>query len=203
MDTGFYAKAEKLKNRAARSLGGLAAFGREKGVVTQFHIRPIRRGDGEGINTLRRMPGVFENILGIPSEQIHRNEEYIARMDGNSHQFVAVAFEDGGELIVGSIGLEVFSNPRLRHAGGVGLMVHKKYQGQGIGSALMETALDVADNWLMLVRIELGVFQDNVRAIHLYQKYGFEIEGTKRMAAIRGGAYADELMMARIHPQYR
>jgi len=31
----------------------------------EFSIRPVEIGDGKGINALRRMPGVFENILGI------------------------------------------------------------------------------------------------------------------------------------------
>jgi putative acetyltransferase len=41
----------------------------------EFYIRPINAGDGKGINELRRMPGVFENILGIPSERIPTADE--------------------------------------------------------------------------------------------------------------------------------
>jgi len=77
-------------------------------------------------------------------------------------------------------------------------MVHKAYQGMGIGKKLMETLLDMADNWLMLVRVELTVYTDNEKAIGLYQKMGFVSEGVKRKAAIRSGQYADEYIMARI-----
>ncbi len=35
----------------------------------EFSIRPIKAGDGPGFNELRRMPGVFENCLGIPSKR--------------------------------------------------------------------------------------------------------------------------------------
>jgi putative acetyltransferase len=164
-----------------------------------FIIRPICVADGKGINDLRRMTGVFENILGIPSERVKRNEDYIAGLDGNSHQFVAVLQESSGkELIIGTAGLTVFANPRLRHSASVGIMVHKDYQNQGVGTQLMNAILDVADNWLMLVRVELTVFADNVRAIHVYEKLGFEKEGIRRKAAIRNGEYADELVMARI-----
>ncbi|MPN25577.1 hypothetical protein SDC9_172989 [bioreactor metagenome] len=52
-----------------------------------FLIRPIEIGDGKGINELRRMPGVFENILGIPSERVKGNEDFIMNMDSNRHQF--------------------------------------------------------------------------------------------------------------------
>ena len=77
-------------------------------------------------------------------------------------------------------------------------MVHADYQRRGVGTRLMEALLDIADNWLMLVRVELTVFADNAGAIALYEKLGFVIEGTKRAAAIRNGRYMDEYMMARI-----
>lgn len=164
-----------------------------------FIIRPIGIGDGKGINELRRMPGVFENILGIPSERTKRNEDYIVNMDANSHQFVAVIQNSSGEeQIIGTAGLTIYSNPRLRHSASVGIMVHKDYQGKGVGTALMKAIIDIADNWLMLVRVELTVFADNEKAIHLYEKLGFRTEGKKEKAAIRNGQYTDEFIMARI-----
>ena len=82
-------------------------------------------------------------------------------------------------------------------------MVHPDMQGMGVGSALMAALLDLADNWLMLVRLELEVFTDNERAIRLYEKLGFEREGLKRMSAVRGGRYVDEYVMARIRPGFQ
>lgn len=163
-----------------------------------YDIRPLKAGDGKGINDLRRMPGVFENILGMPSERIVRNEGFAASNDANAHAFVAVVKDGDQEKIVGMAGLHVSSNHRLRHSGSVGLMVHKDFQGNGIGKALMDTLLDIADNWLMLVRVDLSVFIDNEKAINLYKKLQFVEEGIKRKAAIRNGKYEDELMMARI-----
>lgn len=168
-----------------------------------FYIRPIDIKDAKGINELRRMSGVFENILGMPSEQLKKSENFIASMDINSHQFVAVLKnESADEKVIGSAGLTVFQN-RRRHSGAMGIMVHKDYQNKGIGSALMKTILDLSDNWLMLVRVELTVFEDNERAIHLYEKFGFKIEGTKLFATIRDGRYVDEIMMSRIMPSFK
>ena len=93
----------------------------------EFSIRPIDIGDGKGVNALRRMPGVFENILGIPSERVKRNEDFIINMDSNQHQFVAVTkIENGEELIIGTAGLTVNANHRTRHSGNIGIMVHKE-----------------------------------------------------------------------------
>ncbi|HEY8804088.1 MAG TPA: GNAT family N-acetyltransferase, partial [Clostridium sp.] len=80
-----------------------------------------------------------------------------------------------------------------------GIMIHKAYQNKGVGTTLMNALIDVADNWLMLVRIELTVFEDNERAINLYKKFGFEQEGIKRLAVIRNGKYENEYLMARIN----
>lgn len=166
----------------------------------EFTIRPVKIGDGKGINELRRMPGVFENILGIPSERIEHNEKYIANLDHNTHQFVAVTKNQlGEENIIGTATLTVYPNPRLRHSASIGIMVHKDYQNKGVGSALLKALIDLADNWLMLVRVELTVFEDNEKAIHLYEKFGFEKEGVKRLAGIRNGRYVNELVMARIN----
>ncbi|RME41865.1 MAG: GNAT family N-acetyltransferase, partial [Caldilineae bacterium] len=67
-----------------------------------------------------------------------------------------------------------------------------------VGSQLMAAAIDLADNWLNLRRLELTVYTDNEPAIRLYRKFGFEVEGTHRAYAFRDGVYVDTLAMARV-----
>ncbi len=62
----------------------------------------------------------------------------------------------------------------------------------------MRAALDLAQNWLGLTRIELKVYTDNPAGIALYKKCGFEIEGTHRRYAFRDGGYVDAYSMARL-----
>ena len=162
-----------------------------------YTIRPTEPSDAAGTAALRRMPGVFETTLGLPSCRTADSNAFVANLGPNDHHFVAI-LEDG--TVIGAAGLHLEGNPRMRHVGSVGLFVHTDYQNAGVGTALLKTLLDLADNWLMLVRVELTVFADNERAIHLYEKLGFEKEGLKRMTTIRDGKYADEYMMARIRP---
>jgi putative acetyltransferase len=108
-----------------------------------------------------------------------------------------VAVIDG--KVIGALGLERFEN-RRSHAGQFGMAVHDAFAGRGAGSALLAAAIDLADNWLNLRRLELTAYADNARAIALYQRFGFEREGLHRDHAWRNGAYVDALAMARIRP---
>jgi len=62
----------------------------------------------------------------------------------------------------------------------------------------MEACLDLADNWLNLSRLDLRVYVDNAPAIALYERFGFEIEGTHKSFAYRDGEYVDAHVMARL-----
>ena len=80
------------------------------------------------------------------------------------------------------------------------MAVRDDWQGKGAGTALMKAALDQADNWLNLERLELDVYCDNEPGVRLYRRFGFEIEGTLRRFAFRGGVYVDSFVMARLRP---
>ncbi len=100
--------------------------------------------------------------------------------------------------VVGHLALSVYANPRTRHSGHFGIAVRDDWQGRGVGTALVRAALDIADNWLNLTRLDLRVYVDNAPAIALYERFGFVKEGTHRRFALRDGEYVDAHVMARL-----
>jgi len=78
------------------------------------------------------------------------------------------------------------------------MAVRDDWQGKGVGSALMRAAVDLADKWLNLSRLELDVYTDNEPAIRLYKKFGFGVEGTLMNFAFRDGQYVNAFLMARL-----
>ena len=155
-------------------------------------IRPVRVEDSEAIWEIARQQGVFETIDRLPSDRLAQRAKRLAELGPDEHWLVAEA--DGA--VVGLAGLEVGTG-RLRHCGYVFLFVAREHQGQGIGTRLLETLLDLADNWLLLRRVELTVLAENEHAKHLYERLGFQVEGLRKMSLIAHGELVDEWLMAR------
>ncbi len=158
-------------------------------------IRPLHPNDAADLYEMIIDPRVVGTLVFVPSMEYAEEEKWINEKRSGSHRLVA---ELNGK-VVGSASIRQNLRARMTHSGSVGLLVHANYWGRGIGSALMAALLDLADNWLGLMRVELEVFSDNPAAIHIYKKAGFEIEGTRRMAIFGGdGRFHDEHVMARI-----
>ena len=68
--------------------------------------------------------------------------------------------------------------------------------GQGIGHNLF-TKLETWRETTSLTRLELTVLTNNERAINLYKKHGFEIEGIKKNSMKINDVYIDEYMMGK------
>ena len=158
-------------------------------------VRRTEPDDAEGLCRVFSGPRAVEGTLQLPLPSV---EEWRGRVSGlPAHDHSLVACVDGE--VVGGLALETYPTTwRRRHAAEIGMAVRDDWRGKGVGTALLRAALDLADNWLGLTRIELSVYTDNAAAVALYEKFGFEIEGTHRRFAFRNGRYVDAYSMARV-----
>ena len=165
---------------------------------TRITIRPLRGNDAEDIYELMHMPNVLWGCGLLPSMTVDAWRRMVEGwvVDERMHVFVV----DRGEKVVGAITLRV-GQGRGSHVGVVDLAVHDGYQGQGMGKMLMMAVVDLADNWLNLVRLEANVYTDNERAISLFKRFDFEVEGRRRCGAFRRGSYVDSFVMGRVRRQ--
>lgn len=161
--------------------------------TTHFVIRAIRPDDNAALGDIRRQKQVMRFTPAMPSERIDQVGAVYGRWGKDDH--VLVAELDG--RVVGYAGLHV-RDAKRRHSAWLGIAVHDEFAGRGAGRLLMKALLDLADNWIGLVRVDLEASAANERGIKLYRELGFVEEGRQKKAYFAEGVYEDAVLMARV-----
>jgi RimJ/RimL family protein N-acetyltransferase len=128
------------------------------------------------------------------TEALARHLDRVAR-SGNS---VVIVAEADGDL-TGYVELAGGSFRRSRATAYLVIGVVAQASGQGVGAGLLARAKD----WAAahgLHRLELTVMAHNHRAVDLYQRMGFSIEGRRAQCLSVDGRFIDELYMAALLP---
>ena len=165
-------------------------------LITVRHTEP---GDYEAVCKIFTHPNAVWGTLQLPFPSAEVWRKRLAEQSSGRYSLVACA----GEEIIGQLGLWTDVNPRRRHVGSLGMAVRDDWQGKGVGSALMQAAVELANRWLGLTRLELTVYTDNQPAVRLYEKFGFVKEGVLRQYAFRDGELVDAYAMARLRAEAR
>jgi len=161
--------------------------------MNQVTIRQIFYGDIEGLHACLDSVARERKYLGFT--QAAPMEETCKSLVEDIERGVIRLIALDESKVVGWCHIRPDRWEGFTHAGWLGMGVLKEYRGQGIGSALLYQTLAEAKN-RCLERVELSVFASNLPAIHLYEKFKFEIEGRKQRARKLDGSYDDIIVMA-------
>ena len=78
----------------------------------------------------------------------------------------------------------------------LGADLHKNFRGKGLGYESYCKFIPLLFNEMDLHKISLEVLATNERAINLYKKLGFKIEGVKRDEIIKNGKWVNSIIMS-------
>lgn len=106
-----------------------------------------------------------------------KQEQDFIRTKKNSENELLLIAEIGGKHIGNCSLMSIGGYKRYRHRCDIAIALYKEYCGVGIGKAMLETVLDIAEK-VGYEQAELEVIADNKPAIALYEKLGFKIYGT-------------------------
>ncbi|CCF12519.1 acetyltransferase family protein [Brevibacillus laterosporus GI-9] len=145
--------------------------------------------DGETENLDREKGEAFIDPLGF--EQLIK-----ADTENKRNLFLVVVVHD---QIVGFSRCEGNQLKRFSHKIEFGVCVLKEFWGFGIGKNLLKESIAWADS-NDIKKITLNVLETNDKAITLYRKLGFEIEGIlKKDKILSDGKYYNTIIMGRCH----
>ena len=164
-----------------------------------------RAQPGDAVSIIRYM----KHLLSEPNHNMRRDADEFRHTVGEEARAIKKFASSKNSLFLIAkaedrvIGVLTCSGGRYRaekHTTELGISVDQDWRGKGVGSAMMEAAVEWAQTTAQLKRITLFVLERNQDAVRLYERLGFEIEGKLRKDFYRDGVYLDTLVMGLLLP---
>ncbi|MCY1302710.1 Spermidine N(1)-acetyltransferase [compost metagenome] len=172
--------------------------------MSEFYLRELSRDDIKVINKWRNDRGIISS-LGAPFRYISEEvdsawmESYLssrsncvrlAICERSSSRMVGAAYLLSIDWVVRDCEFAIWIGER-------------DFQGRGVGTFATYKALEHAFLDLNLNRVYLAVIDNNERAIAVYKKSGFTVEGVQRQAVFKEGAYMDVVQMSILASEFK
>ncbi|PTY80617.1 GNAT family N-acetyltransferase [Heyndrickxia sporothermodurans] len=163
-----------------------------------MNIRVIQQTDALAFAQLCKEIDESGFMLYEPGERVidlEKEEKRIENFLNDDRSIILVAEDD--EKLIGYIVAIGGSVKRTRHSANLVLGVKENYRGRGVASRLFESLFAWAKE-KRFTRLELSVIKDNVKAVNLYRKMGFIIEGEKVHSLIIDGKPVNEYYLYKL-----
>ncbi|HYK75296.1 MAG TPA: GNAT family N-acetyltransferase [Pseudoneobacillus sp.] len=165
----------------------------------RYIVRSATEKDAKDLSEVRlQIDGETENLDREQGEAYIDESGFktIIKNDSDSINNLFLVAEVNGR-IVGFSRCEGNKLKRMSHKVEFGVCVLKEYWGYGIGKTFLKESIQWADS-NDIKKITLCVLETNEKAIELYKKYGFEVEGIlKKDKILSDGNYYNTILMGR------
>jgi RimJ/RimL family protein N-acetyltransferase len=156
-------------------------------------IREAEPSDAKELITFVNTVGSESDYLALGANEFtlteEQEKEFLQTCQSSENNIYLVAMLDN--KIVGTLHFGAGNRARVRHSGELGMSVLQRYWGQGIGALLLESLISWAKGTNIIKKINLRVRSDNERAVQLYKRKGFALEGTLSNELFINGRYYD------------
>lgn len=163
-----------------------------------YLIREVTTNDAEALITYSKIIGGETNYLtfgkdGIPIDA-ETETKLLQSYAKDSQKAMWCAVNPQNEIIA-LCNFDVETNQRMAHRATFGISVQKQYWHQGIATALMRQIMTHAATLPHISIITLEVICENIHAIHLYERFRFQISGCMHQYFLIDGTYYDAYIM--------
>jgi diamine N-acetyltransferase len=170
----------------------------------KIYLRTPEPGDVDLLYVWENDPSVWHlsNTL-VPFSRFDI-EQYVFSAEKDiykSGQLRMMIVKSEDDIPVGSIDLFDF-NPRNERLG-MGILIDKKYRGQGYASEALDLCIQYCFNRLMLHQVYVNILPDNAESIKLFERKNFVLTAKKRDWLLIDNRWKEEWLFQLINPNPR
>lgn len=162
-----------------------------------YEIRKMELRDAASIIEHKKIvtaenPDTLATAIENKNITIQEEETTIKSLGPNDLGIVAV----DGDKVIGMLNLRQDQRKKFEHVGQFGISLQSGYTGSGMGTAMVEQAVEFARSNEKMEKVILTVFANNPGAIKLYKRLGFEEEATLKNQVKLVDGYTDLVYMS-------
>jgi RimJ/RimL family protein N-acetyltransferase len=158
----------------------------------RIYFRPLELEDEPLLRRWINDPNVWSTLLRRTPQNAIREREWIEKLYKDPAEVAVGIVVKDGDVLIGAAGLHAI-DPVHRHAVFGILIGEIEQQNRGYGTEATRLIARYGFEVLNLHRISLEVFADNPRAIKVYERSGYALEGRERQRWFLHGHYVDGL----------
>ena len=165
---------------------------------TAIFRSPLPSDAEAALEYMKITAGETPYLLRTPEEirlSVADEEKFLSRFPDNPNSTMILCFVEG--KLAGNCQIDRRTKLKNRHRASVAIALRKEFWNLGIGTALFEEMLAIAENWGVL-QVELEVIEGNDRAMALYRKMGFEtMSFVPNAIRMPDGSFVQEFLMVK------
>jgi RimJ/RimL family protein N-acetyltransferase len=171
-------------------------------IGSKVYLRPLDLADAPILTRWLNDPEVTKYLLMYRPLTLFAEEAHLRKISESEHDIVLCIMARDPEQFIGVTGLHQL-DVRNRHVQ-FGIVVGEKSAwDKGYGTEATRLMVRYAFETLNLNRVSLRVYEYNERAVRVYEKVGFRVEGRLRQETFRDGRYWDTSLMAVLREEWR
>lgn len=160
-------------------------------------IREAEKKDAQSMIDFYNFVGGETDFLSFGKNEfkmnLHEYENFITSTTLEDNSILMLATIDEKIVSIASITSE--NKNRTKHVGTLGIVIQEQYCGLGLGNIIMNHLINWASSNGITKKVALVTREDNIRAIKLYKKLGFEEEGLLKKDTYINGIYYNTFVM--------
>ena len=171
-------------------------------VGTLVRLRLVEEEDLPLLVAWRNTPSIWAGFFNKFPLSMARQKAWFANLVADQSKKLFMICKVENNEPVGTIGLDHIDFANQSTEFGNMLIGKQEFVGKGYATEATELMLSYCFLRLNMNRVYLKVYADNARAISLYERCGFKVEGTLREAQFECGMFKDLLVMSILRREF-